>query len=60
MACRASVREVTAQLRDGAGVETVLADARWSMVWLSGATTAPDVLEPLSGYGYAPEVLDDP
>ena len=60
MACRGSVREVTAQLRDGAGIETVLADTRWSMVWLSGTTTAPDVLEPLSRLRYDPEVLDDP
>ena len=60
MACRVSVREVTAQLRDVAGVETVVADARRSMVWLSGTMTAPGVLEALSGLRYAPEVLDEP
>ena len=41
----ASVREATVQLRDGARVEAVLAAARRFMVWLSGAMTAPDVLE---------------
>ena len=60
MACRVSVRKVTTQLRDVADVETVVADARRSMVWLGGTMTAPGVLEALSGLRYAPEVLDAP
>ena len=56
MSCRRCVREVTARLRDVAGVQTVAADAGRSHVRLSGSMTLPDVLRAFVGTTYRPEV----
>lgn len=57
MSCRRCVREVTARLRDVAGVETVAADFGTSMVRLSGAMVVDDVLRAFAGTTYRPEVV---
>ena len=49
MGCRDCVREVTARLRDVAGVETVAADHRRSVVLLGGSMTRGGVLAALEG-----------
>ena len=59
MGCRRCVREVTARLRDVAGVETVAADAGKSHVRLSGSMTFPDVVRALVGTTYGAEVVQD-
>jgi copper chaperone CopZ len=59
MSCRRCVREVTARLRDVAGVVTVAADAGRSVVRLSGSMHTGDVLAALAGTTYAVEVLDN-
>lgn len=59
MRCRHCVREVTARLRDVPGVETVMADARRSLVRLSGTMTVADVREALVGLSYPVRVLDE-
>ena len=59
MRCRRCVREVTARMRDVAGVETVTADAGRSVVRLTGSMTSGDVLGAFTGTTYRAEVLDD-
>ena len=59
MSCRRCVREVTARLRDVAGVETVSADAGRSVVRLGGSMTSGDVLAAFAGTTYRVEVLDN-
>jgi hypothetical protein len=49
---------VTAWLRDVAGVQTIVADAKTGTVLLGGTMTLPDVLAVFDGSGYAPQVLD--
>jgi len=56
MGCRRCVREVTARLRDVAGVRTVVADAATSTVRLGGSMTAADVLAAFTGTTYRPEL----
>jgi copper chaperone CopZ len=58
MSCRRCVREVTALVRDVAGVETVSANAGDCVVRLTGSMQAADVLAALAGTGYRPR-LDD-
>ena len=57
MGCRGCVREVTASLRDVAGVETIAADAASGLVVLSGRMTTPDVLAAFAAIGYPVEIL---
>ena len=59
MGCRRCVREVTARLRDVVGVETVIADARRSVVLLRGSMALGDVLAAFAGTTYRVEVLDN-
>ena len=54
MACRRCVREVTARLRDVAGVERVTADPVRSTVRLVGSMTRADVLAAFEGTSYRP------
>ena len=54
MRCRRCVREVTARLRDVAGVETVSANASDSVVRLSGSMRLADVLDAFTGTSYRP------
>ena len=56
MRCRRCVREVTARLRDVAGVETVSANPSDSVVRLSGSMQLPDVLAAFTGTSYRPRV----
>ncbi len=49
MGCRDCVRDVTARLRDVAGVETVTADHRRSVVVLVGSMSRSGVLAALEG-----------
>lgn len=58
MSCRHCVREVTSRLRDVAGVGTVIADARTSVVRLSGTMTMEDVLGALRDLSYPVQHLD--
>lgn len=59
MGCRRCVREVTARLRDVAGVETVSASPGDSLVRLSGSMQLNDVLAVLAGTTYRAEVETD-
>jgi copper chaperone CopZ len=59
MSCRRCVREVTARLRDVAGVETVTADAGRSHIRLNGSMTLPDVVRAFAGSTYRPEVVEN-
>lgn len=52
MGCRECVRDVTARFRDVAGVQTVAADHRLSVVRLSGSMSLHDVLAALEGTRY--------
>jgi copper chaperone CopZ len=54
MSCRRCVREVTARLRDVAGVERVVADPLRSTVHLVGSMTRSDVLAAFEGTTYRP------
>jgi len=54
MSCRRCVREVTARLRDVAGVERVVADPVRSTVHLVGSMTRADVLAAFEGTTYRP------
>ena len=54
MSCRRCVREVTARLRDVAGVERVVADPLRSTVHLVGSMTGADVLAAFEGTTYRP------
>jgi len=56
MSCRRCVREVTARLRDVAGVELVSADPTNSTVVLTGSMTETDVLAAFAGTAYRPAV----
>ena len=58
MSCRRCVREVTALVRDVAGVERVSANAGDCTVRLSGSMQAADVLAAFAGTSYRPR-LDD-
>lgn len=60
MRCRRCVREVSARLRDVAGVETVVADADRSTVRLSGTMKTDDVLQAFDGRRYPLQLLDEP
>ena len=59
MACRRCVREVTARLRDIPGVLQVVADARSSVVRVSGSMTEADLVRALAGTTYEPTVKRD-
>jgi copper chaperone CopZ len=59
MACRRCVREVTARLRDVAGVERVIADPVRSTVHLVGSMTRADVLAAFEGTSYRPVLGGD-
>ena len=52
MGCRRCVREVTARLRDVAGVRTVVADAATSTVRVGGSMAVEDVLDAFIGTPY--------
>jgi copper chaperone CopZ len=54
MSCRRCVREVTARLRDVAGVQRVTADPGRSTVHLTGSMTRDDVLAAFAGTTYRP------
>ncbi|MCY4728560.1 cation transporter [Nocardioides sp. STR2] len=54
MSCRRCVREVTARLRDVAGVERVVADPLRSTIHLVGSMTRADVLAAFEGTTYRP------
>lgn len=56
MRCRRCVREVTARLRDVAGVETVSANPSDSVVRLSGSMQLADVLAAFTGTSYQPQL----
>jgi len=56
MACRRCVREVTARLRDVPGVLQVAADARNSVVRVSGSMTEAGVLAAFAGTSYEAKV----
>ena len=56
MRCRRCVREVTARLRDVAGVETVSANPSDSVVRLSGSMRLADVLAAFAGTSYRPQL----
>jgi copper chaperone CopZ len=56
MSCRGCVREVTARLRDVAGVEIVSANPGASLVQLSGHMEVTDVLAAFTGTTYRPEL----
>ena len=56
MRCRRCVREVTARLRDVAGVETVSANPTDSAVRLSGSMQLADVLAAFTGTSYRPQL----
>jgi copper chaperone CopZ len=53
MGCRECVRDVTARLRDVAGVQTVAADHRLSVVRLSGSMSLHEVLAALEATPYS-------
>lgn len=57
MSCRRCVREVTARLRDVAGVERVVADPVRSTVHLVGSMSRVDVLAAFEGTTYRPVLL---
>jgi copper chaperone CopZ len=59
MRCRRCVRELTARLRDVAGVETVMVDRGNVVVRLAGAMTVGDVLRACRGLPYKVEILGD-
>ena len=59
MSCRRCVREVTARLRDVAGVETVAAHHGTSTVRLSGAMVPEDVIRAFVGTIYVPRIVTD-
>ena len=56
MSSRRCVREVTARLRDVAGVETVTADPGDGVVRLSGSMQLADVLAAFTGTTYRPQL----
>jgi copper chaperone CopZ len=56
MSCRRCVREVTARLRDVPGVLQVTADARKSVVRVSGSMTGADVLGAFASTTYEPKI----
>ena len=58
MSCRRCVREVTARLRDVAGVERVVADPVRSTVHLVGSMSRVDVLAAFEGTTYRPVLLE--
>ena len=57
MSCRRCVREVSARLRDVAGVETVVANAGTSTVRLNGLMAPDDVLRAFTSTNYRPEIV---
>jgi copper chaperone CopZ len=57
MSCRRCVREVTARLRDVAGVETVAADVGTATVRLGGVMVVADVLRAFAGTTYRPQIV---
>jgi copper chaperone CopZ len=58
MGCRRCVREVTARLRDVAGVDTVVADVQRSQILLGGSMTVEDVVAAFAGTTYAMTLLE--
>jgi copper chaperone CopZ len=58
MRCRRCVREVTARVRDVAGVGTVAADVRTATVRISGDMTVRDLLRAFAGTPYRPRVAE--
>ncbi len=56
MVCRRCVREVTARLRDVPGVLQVVADARRSVVRVSGSMTEVDLVRAFVGTTYEARV----
>ena len=56
MRCRRCVREVTARLRDVAGVETVSANPDDSVVRLSGSMQLAGVIAAFTGTSYRPQL----
>lgn len=59
MACRRCVREVTARLRDVPGVLQVVADARRSVVRVSGSMTEVDLVRAFASTTFKPTVQRD-
>lgn len=59
MGCRGCVREVTARLRDVAGVDRVVADVQRHRVHLHGSMVLPDVLDALAPTTFVVSVLAD-
>jgi copper chaperone CopZ len=57
MGCRGCVRDVTARLRDVAGVEWVVADVRLHQVRLHGSMSLSDVRDALAPTTFAVSVL---
>jgi copper chaperone CopZ len=60
MACRRCVREVTARLRDVAGVETVTANAATSVVRLVGTMSLDQVFSAFDGTAYTVRRTNEP
>lgn len=58
MGCRECVRDVTARLRDVAGVQTVAADHRRSVIRLGGSMSLHDVLAALEKTPYRIDRID--
>ena len=57
MGCRRCVREVTARLRDVAGVQTVVVDSATSTVRLGGSMAVEDVLDAFTGTCFHPDFV---
>jgi copper chaperone CopZ len=58
MGCRRCVREVSALLRDVAGVRIVTAEARGKTVTIVGEMTTEQVLAAFGGTPYRPRLIE--